>query len=312
MVSKEVSKGKKVHILMQRFARQRTIQIMALLGLAWMIVFNYGPMYGLIIAFKNYTIGDSILSAPWVGLSNFMQFFQDSEFFNVIINTLGISLINLLLFPLPIIFAIMINDLVNAKFKKTIQTISYLPHFLSWAILGGIIVNWLDPSGLINNLLVGLGIIKHGIFFMGDPNYFWGVAVITGTWRELGWSAIIYAAAIVGVDQELFEAAKIDGAGKFQRVIHIMIPEISGTICIMLILAVANMLTSNFDQIYVLQNVLNTSRSEVIDTYVYKEATAQSLYSYATAIGMFKSVIQAILLIIANATTKKLFDRSLF
>ena len=147
---------------------------------------------------------------------------------------------------------------------------------------------------------------------MGEPKYFWGVSVATGTWQQLGWSAIIYIAAIVGVDPELLEAAKIDGAGKIQRIFHITIPAISGTICVMLILSVANMLTSNFDQIFVLQNMLNAERSEVIDTYVYKQGMSQALYSYATAIGMFKSVIQAALLIIANLASKKLFDRSLF
>lgn len=312
MVSAEKMKKSKLHPVLRRFSRQKYIQGMAILGLIWMLIFNYGPMYGLIIAFKNYTIRDTILGAPWVGLDNFMKFFQDDMFPNIMINTLGISLLNLLLFPLPVIFAIMINELTNVKFKRVVQTISYLPHFLSWAILGGIIITWLDPAGLINELLIKLGILQQGIYFMGVPKYFWGVSVITGTWQQLGWSAIIYIAAIVGVDPELLEAAKIDGAGKLQRIFHITIPAISGTICVMLILAVANMLTSNFDQIFVLQNVLNAERSEVIDTYVYKQGMSQALYSYATAIGMFKSVIQAILLIIANMISQKLFDRSLF
>lgn len=311
MIASAAAKPRKSR-LRARLARQRYIQAMAVLGLIWMIVFNYGPMYGLIIAFKNYMLGDTILGAPWVGLANFTQFFQDPMFFNVILNTLGISLISLLLFPLPIIFALLLNELVFVRFKKIVQTLSYLPHFLSWAILGGIVINWLDQTGLANQVLIQLGILHQGIYFMADPNYFWGIAVITGTWQNLGWSAIIYIAAITGVDPALHEAAMIDGASKLQRITHITLPAVSGTISIMLILAVANMLSSNFDQIFVLQNVLNSTRSQVIDTYVYKQGIGLMMYSYATAIGLFKSVIQAVLLILANLSSQKLLGQSLF
>ncbi|OMG46849.1 ABC transporter permease [Paenibacillus macerans] len=296
-----------------RMYAQRHIQIMALLGVAWMIVFNYVPMYGIIIAFKEYNIVRSIAEAPWVGFDHFKEFFQDDNFVNVMKNTLGISLIKLIVgFPLPIIFALFLNEMRSVRFKKAVQTISYLPHFLSWVVLGGILTTWLSDVGIINDLLLALHLIQEPISYLAEPNYFWGIVVASDVWKELGWSAIIYLAAITSISPEMYEAATIDGAGRFQKMWYITLPSIKATISILFILAVGGVLNSNFDQILVLRNALNESASNVIDIYVYQTGMLSGRYSYSTAVGLFKSVIALILLLLANRVTKKLNDTSLF
>lgn len=297
----------------QKFLSQKYLQLMVLPGIIWMIVFNYIPMTGLVIAFKNFKITKPISAAPWVGFEHFIEFFSDPNFMNIMVNTLAISFLKLIIgFPLPVLFAILLNEVRKARFKKAVQTISYLPHFISWVVLGGLLITWLSETGMINEVLVNFGILKKPVAFLANPKYFWGLTVISDTWKELGWSAIIYLAAISGIDQQMYEAATIDGATKLQKILNITLPAIKGTIAIMFILAVANMLNSNFDQIFILKNVLNASSSEVIDTYVYQMGMRSGRYSYATAIGLFKSIIAMILLVTANFTTKKLQGRSLF
>lgn len=297
----------------KKLLSQKYLQLMVLPGVIWMFIFNYIPMSGIVIAFKNFKITKPISKAPWVGLEHFTEFFTDPNFSDIMINTLGISLLKLLIaFPLPILFAILLNEIRHARFKKTVQTISYLPHFISWVVLGGLMITWLSETGMINEIMVKFGVISQPIAFLANPKYFWGLTVISDTWKEMGWSAIIYLAAISGIDQQMYEAATVDGATKVQKIIHITLPAIKGTIAIMFILAVANMLSSNFDQIFILKNVLNSSRSEVIDTYVYQMGMRAGRYSYATAIGLFKSVVAMILLLTANYTTKKLQGRSIF
>lgn len=293
--------------------RQKYLHLMVLPGIIWMIIFNYIPMYGIIIAFKNYTIIDTFNSAPWVGLENFREFFMDDNFFIVMKNTLGISVLKLIIgFPLPIAFAIMLNELYNTRLKKYVQTISYLPHFFSWVVLGGIMINWLSQTGLMNKVLMGAGIIQEPIVFLAHPQYFWGISIVSDIWKELGWNAIIYLAAIAGINPTLYEAAKIDGAGKLAQIWHITLPSIKGTITILFILAVSGILNTNFEQMLVLQNPLNLEASEVIDTFVYKMGLQSLRFSYATAVGLFKSVIAFILLVSANYTSKKINGRALF
>lgn len=292
---------------------QRHIQIMALLGVAWIIIFNYIPMYGVIIAFKEFNIVRSIGEAPWVGFTHFLEFFKDESFIDVMRNTLGISLIKLVIgFPLPIIFALFLNEVRSVLFKRTIQTISYLPHFLSWVILGGILTTWLADVGIINNVLLALHFIDEPISYLAEPSYFWSIIITSDIWKELGWSAIIYLAAISSVSPELYEAATIDGAGRFQKMWYVTLPSIKATISILFILAVSGVLNSNFDQVLVLRNSLNESASNVIDIYVYQTGMQQGRYSYSTAVGLFKSVIALVLLLIANRVTKKMNDTSLF
>lgn len=298
---------------LRKLYRQRHIQVMALLGIAWIILFNYVPMYGIIIAFKDYRIIRSIAEAPWVGFEHFKAFFEDDNFVNVMKNTLGISLIKLIIgFPLPIIFALFLNEIRSIRYKKAIQTISYLPHFLSWVVLGGILATWLADVGIINNLLLALNLIKEPVSYLAEPNYFWGIIITSDIWKELGWSAIIYLAAISSVSPDLYEAATIDGAGRFQKMWYVTLPSIKSTISILFILAVSGVLNSNFDQILVLRNALNESASNVIDIYVYQTGMLSGRFSYSTAVGLFKSVIALILLLIANSVTKKLNNTSLF
>jgi len=294
---------------------------MALAGLVWMLVFNYLPMYGILVAFKrNYRITDSLfsfgfLTSSWAsmgGFAHFVSFIKDTEFLNILRNTLGISLLKLFIgFPLPIIFALLLNELRNKRFKSVVQTISYLPHFLSWVILGGILTTWLSETGFLNDILIKTGLIKEGIAFLAYPKYFWGIVVISDIWKGLGWSSIIYLAAISSIDQEMYEAAEIDGVGRLKKIWHITLPCIMATITILFILAVGGLLNSNFDQILVLWNPLNSSHSNVIDIYTYHVAMRSMRFSYASAIGLFKSVVAFALLYGANQVTKKLNDVSL-
>lgn len=312
-IAKQKSYGGNKKSLWERLKKQRYLQMLALPGVLFMIVFNYIPLYGIIIAFKQYKVTRSISDSPWVGLKHFQELFATEDFLNIIINTLGISILNLLIaFPIAILFAICLNELASKKFKKTVQTISYLPHFLSWTILGGLLITWMGESGLINEVLIKLGVLEQGVVFLGEPNYFWGITLFSNIWKETGWSAIIYLAAIAGIDQELYEAAKVDGVSKLQKIKYITLPCISGTIAIMFILAVSGLLNANFDQILILKNPLNAVRAEVFDTYVYRMGIGAGRFSYATAAGLFKSVISMILLVSANKVSKKLTGNSLY
>lgn len=273
------------------FFRQIDLQSMILPGILAMIVFNFLPLYGLTIAFKNYRVimgVEGFFTAPWVGFKHFTDFFSSQYFGRVLGNTLGINVLGLAIrFPLTIVFALFLNEIVHNGFKRFVQTVSYLPHFISWVIFGGIIMQLLSiEGGVINNFLLRLGVIDEPIFFMGEPRYFWFLAVFTGMLKEIGWNAILYLAAIAGVDLQLYEAAIVDGAGRFKRMWYITLPSIAGTVVILLIFAISGIFNSSFDQIWVLQNSLNVSRSEVIVTYVYKVGLTQMRFSYATAVSV--------------------------
>lgn len=312
-ILKSLTKKEKLRKDLKKISSQKYLQIMALLGVVWMFIFNYIPMYGLIIAFKEFNIIKPISEAPWVGLMQFKEFLQDENFWIILKNTLGISLIKLLIgFPLPIIFALLLNELTSLKFKKMVQTISYLPHFISWVVLGGILTTWLADIGLINDILLGLGVISERTNFLAEPDNFWAIIILSDIWKELGWSAIIYLAAIAGVSTELYEASTIDGANRFQKMWYVTLPSIRPTITILFILAVSGILNSNFDQILILRNSLNESASNVVDIYVYQLGIQNARYSYATAVGLLKAIIAFILLLSANKITKKLSGTSLF
>lgn len=297
-----------------RLRRQWGLQLMVIPGIVWMVVFNYLPMGGILMAFKNFRLSyKSIFQGAWVGGGNFLEFFKDDYFAVTMINTLGISALRLVIgFPLPILFALLLNELRNMRFKKIVQTVSYLPHFLSWVVLGGIMISWLSKSGVINDALMALGVLKEPISFLGRPSYFWGVALISDTWKELGWSAIIYLAAIASVDQEMYEAATVDGASRVKKMWFITLPSIKGTIMILFILAVSGALNSNFDQMLILKNALNADASTVLDIHVYEMGMGKGRFGYATAIGLFKSVIGTILLVSANYFSRRVQGKSLF
>jgi len=269
-------------------------------------------MVGIVIAFMDYDIIGPFWSNSWVGFANFTDFFTDNYFWQVMKNTFGISFLKLIInFPAPIIFAILLNEITAIKFKRVVQTISYLPHFISWVILGGIMMVWFSDTGFITNVLSATGISQERIDFLADPKYFWAVAVISDLWKEIGWGAIIYLAAISGIDQEMYEAAKVDGAGKLRRIWSITLPCLKPTIAILFILASCNLMNSNFDQIFVLKNQLNLDASNVIDIYIYQMGLQSSRFSFATAIGLFKSLVNLALLLSANYISKKLTETSL-
>ncbi|MEK3712760.1 ABC transporter permease [Paenibacillus sp. FSL R7-0333] len=296
---------------------QLSLQTMILPGIIFILVFTFIPLYGVLIAFKEYNIVTGIrgiFTAEWVGLANFKEFVNDINFWNMLRNTLGINLLGLLInFPLTILFALMLNELTSQHFKKLTQTVTYLPHFISWSIFGGLIINILSPSsGVVNYVLLQLGIISEPIHFLGEKDYFWLLAVLTNLVKELGWGAILYLAAIAGIDQEMYEAAYMDGATRFQRIWHITLPSITGTIVILLVFSISNILNSGFDQFFVLQNPLNIDSSEVIDTYVYKVGLREFRMEYATAVGLMKTVIALVLLYLANLTAKKITKRGIF
>lgn len=292
--------------------------IMAMLGVVFLMVFNYLPMFGIVVAFKDMdrvlNITKALAEKPFVGFDNFTAFLNDKEFINIMMNTLGMNFLQLMIgFPAPIIFALLLNEVIHAKFKKMVQTITYMPYFISWVVFGGIVIGMLSSDGgLINTILIQLKIIDSAIPFTSKPEYFWGIVIISGIIKGIGWGTVIYLAAITSVDQDQYEAAVIDGANRFQKMWYVTLPNISGTIIVFLLLNISNLLTSNFDQIYILQNSLNYARSEVIDTYVYKLGIAQMRYSYTTAVGLFKSVIAITLLALSNMIAKKYLGRGLY
>jgi len=305
--------GKGKSNLLRKLYGQRYLQAMALLGVAWMLLFHYMPMKGIVIAFKEYIGVGDISMSPWVGWEHFRAIFEDEQMVNVVRNTLGISLLKLIIgFPIPIVFALFLNELRSLRFNRIVQTITYLPHFLSWVILGGILTTWLADVGIVNDVLMGLGLIQEPIFYLSEPKYFWTIVISSDIWKEFGWSAIIYIAAIAGISPELYEAATIDGAGRFQRMRYVTLPSLKGTISILFILAVGNILNSNFDQILVLKNQLNESTSSVIDIYVYEIGIKQGRFSYSAAVGLVKGVIAFALLLLANSFTKRVNQSSLF
>jgi len=297
----------------KRFKGQALFQAMVIPGVIFMIIFNFLPMYGIIIAFKDYSVLDSIASAPWVGLQYFKEFFSDSLFWDVVRNTLGISFFKLLLgFPAAIILAILINEIVNTHLKKIVQTISYLPHFLSWVILGGMFITWLSDTGLVNNILMQFNFISKPISFLTDPKYYWQVAVASDIWKEVGWNTILYIAAMTGINPALYEAAKMDGATKLQQITKITVPSIRHIIALNFVLSVGGLLNSNLDQTLVLQNPVNYTASEVINSYVFKLGIQQGDFSYSTAVGLFISVISLVLVVGSHFITKKISDTSVF
>jgi len=309
-------KANKIRKSLREFYRQRHMQAMAIPGIIFLIVFSYFPMYGVLIAFKNYRPIFSVWQAPWAaknGFEHFINFFSDGSLARVIRNTLTLSILSLAItFPIPIIFALLLNEIRSSRIKRTIQTFTYFPHFISWVVLGGIVLNWLSEGGMINDILISLGIIEKDIIFMAEPKFFYPIVILTSIWKETGWSAIIYLAAITGVDTELYEAATIDGAGRLKKAWHITLPSIKPTVVLLLIFAIAYLFSNNFDQILVLRNPLNQEVSDVIDIYVYRQGIQEMRYSMATAIGLFKSVINIILLVSANWFARKLTGTSLY
>ena len=273
-------------------------------ALLYFLIFKYYPMYGVQIAFKDFRAVDGILGSKWVGFKHFQNFFDSYYFWTLIKNTLGINLYALALFPISIIVALSLNELRDGRFKKIAQTITYAPHFISVVVFCGMIIAFLDPeTGIVNNVLKWLGF--EPIRFMESPAWFKSIYVWSNEWQNLGWGAIIYLAALAGIDPQLHEAAKVDGATRMQRIWHINLPGIMPTIIILLILNMGNLMSIGFEKILLLQNDLNLDSSQVIQTYVYNAGLLHGQYSYSTAVGLFNSVVNFILLVTFNQLARR-------
>ncbi len=290
------------------FIKQIDLQLMVIPALALIILFSYVPMYGIMIAFQDYKIGSSFSSSPWVGFKHFAYFFNSPDFALVMKNTIIISLLKFLIgFPAPIILALMLNEIRRMRFKRIVQTVTYLPHFMSWVIIGGLVGSMLaTDNGSINMLLEKLNLIDEPINFLSMPEYFKTILVSTSVWKEIGFGSIVYLAAIAGVDPSSYEAASIDGASRFKQIYLITLPSIMPVVSIFMILAIGHLLSAGFEDILVLApNPALRDVSDVIDTYVVRVGINNYRYSYATAVGLFKAVISVGLLTIANYVAKK-------
>ncbi|WP_241242701.1 ABC transporter permease [Paenibacillus whitsoniae] len=290
------------------------LYLLSLIPILYIIVFKYIPMYGAMIAFQDYVPYKGFLGSDWVGLKHFMTFFNSYEFWKVIRNTLGLSFYGLLAgFPFPIILALCLNYVGRSSVKKTVQLVTYAPHFISMVVMIGILMQLLDPkTGIVNMILAQLGFEK--LDFFGNPDYFKSLYVWSGVWQNVGYSCIIYLAALAAIDPSLHEAAVMDGATKVQRMWHVDIPGILPVAVILLIMSVGNLMDSGFEKVLLMQNPLNLSTSEVIDTYVYKVGLLSTgiKFSYSSAIGLFTSIVNLILLISVNKIAKKLGQTSLW
>nr|WP_317979852.1 ABC transporter permease subunit [Paenibacillus glycanilyticus] len=281
-------------------------------GLIFLLVFKYTPMYGVVIAFQDFNIFSGIGGSEWVGLDQFQKLIHSDDFTRVLTNTLLISLYKIvLLFPIPIVVALLLNEVRKMLFKRTIQTIIYLPHFLSWVIISGLFVTLLSPTdGLVNQIITLFG--GKPISFLQDNSFFRSVVVFTAGWKEIGWNAIIFIAAIAGIDQEQYEAASIDGAGRIRKMISITLPGIMPTIILMLILRIGSLLEAGTEQILTMYNPLVYDSGDVIGTYVYRMGLGQQDYSFSTAVGLFNSLVGFILIISGNMLSKKFLKRSIW
>ncbi|NHN35198.1 sugar ABC transporter permease [Paenibacillus sp. S3N08] len=286
--------------------------MMILPGALFFIIFKYIPLSGSIIAFQDYSVFKGILGSEFVGLENFRTMLAYPEFFRILRNTVLISVYKLVFgFPAPIILAILLNEIGKMFFKRFIQTILYLPHFLSWVIVGGMVISILSPtSGPVNELVKLMG--KEPIYFMQEPDYFRIIIVVSDVWKGVGWGTIIYLAALAGVNPELYEAAEVDGAGKLRQVSSITIPAILPTIMILLLLNIGDILDVGVEQVYMLLNPLVTSTGEIIDTYTYRVGLLGGKMSLTTAIGLFKSIVGLVLIVMANQVSKKTTGESIF
>jgi putative aldouronate transport system permease protein len=293
--------------------RDRYIYLLLLPGLIVFLIYRYLPMGGLLVAFKEFKFSQGIFGSEWVGFKYFdFIFFKHPDFYKILRNTLLINFYKLIFaFPIPIILALMLNELRSLNLKKFLQTSIYLPHFVSWVIFGGIIIHFLSPShGVVNQIIALLG--GQRIYFLGEPSMFRGIVVFTEILKESGWGAIIYLAALSGVDQQLYDAATIDGANRWQKTWSITIPSIASTIVFILLLSIGRLMRVGFEQIYVLYNPAVYSTGDVISTYVYRVGIGSFRISLTTAIGMFQSLVGFGLIVMANWASRKFLDRSIW
>jgi putative aldouronate transport system permease protein len=308
-VSGRVAPGVRRRSFWQQVVSARVLLLMLAPGFLLILVFNYGPMYGLLMAFQDFQVTKGIWGSPWVGLKHFQEFFSNENAVNALRNTLVISFLKLAFgFPAPILLALLFNELRNGLFKRVSQTISYMPHFVSWIVFAALITAMLSPStGVINQIIKAFGI--RPIYFMADPGWFRVVLIASEIWKEIGWGAIIYLAALTGVDPTLHEAAVVDGATRLQRMVYINIPSLLPIAALMLILRMGGILNAGFDQVFNMYNVQVYQSADIIDTYVYRTGLADLKYSFAAAVGFFKSAVGLVMVVVVNEIARRMSDR---
>jgi len=293
---------------LKRIGMQKALIFMCAPFVLHIIIFNYIPIWGWIMAFQNFRPHLGIWGSEFVGFRNFLELFQDEAFIRVLRNTLAMSTMNLFFgFISAITLAILLNELSNKLFKKAVQTISYLPYFVSWVVAASLVINAFSPEdGIINRILLSLGLIDRSVLFMGEPAYFWWIVAFSNIWKNVGWNSIIYLSAMTSIDPELYQAASIDGAGRIKRIWHITIPGIMPIVSILLIMNLGWILNAGFEQQLLLMNSLTTRVAEVIDIYVLRFGISMGRFSFATAAGIFRTMVSIIMLLSANAIAKKL------
>ncbi len=303
---------KKRRSFLRRVRKHKLHLIMILPVICWFLLFKYGPLYGVTLAFKEFQLLSGIMGSPWVGTANFERLFSSYNFWNVFRNTITIAAMKFVFgFPAPIILALLLNELRGQKYKRIVQSLSYLPHFISWVILTGIFMVILSPTrGPINTLLKSMGM--ESIYFLGDPKYFQGTLVVTGIWKGVGWSSIVYLAALGGVNEELYDAARVDGCGRWARIWHVTIPGITPVVTIMLILAMGSLVEDDFDQIFNLLNDAVLSVGDVLGTFIYRQGVTNLDYGYATAVELFRNLISLVLVLSANYLSKRINEYGLW
>jgi len=305
-------KSKRKNKVLKRIIKNYELYIFILPAFLYFIIFHYAPMYGVQIAFKDYIATKGIIGSPWAGFKHFNYFFKSYYFGVLMKNTIGISLYSLAVgFPIPIILALLLNELKYERFKKLVQNVTYAPHFISTVVMVGMIVSFLSPeSGIVNQVIKAFG--GEPIYFMTRSDLFKSIYVWSGIWQNAGWSSIIYLAALSSIDMELHEAAIVDGATRLQRIRHINIPGIMPTVVVLLILNSGSIMNVGFEKIFLMQNSLNLESSDVISTYVYRRGLLNAQYSFSSAVGLFNSVINFMLLVIVNKISKSVNETSLW
>jgi putative aldouronate transport system permease protein len=287
-----------------KMKRYKYLYLLLVPAIVYFVVFKYAPMYGIIIAFKDYRFGSGILGSKWNGFEHFATMFGRNSFWQVFRNTIVISIAKLFIgFPAPVIFAILLNEIRNIKFKKVSQTISYLPHFLSWVVVAGIIREFLSARGPINALVTALG--GESTVFLAEVKLFVPILVITAVWKNIGWGSIVYLASISSIDPQLYEAAEIDGASRLRRIFHITLPSLIPVISILFLLRIGHIMNAGFDQIFNLYSPIVYSVGDIIDTYTYRVGLLQMDFSYAAAVGIFKNVLGLVLILVVNLTVNR-------
>lgn len=304
---KEIRKDERKRERLRMLKKYRMFYLFLLPAALVVFFFSYKPLLGIVIAFKDFKMAKGIWGSEWVGLEHFRKLFEDPNFFRALKNTLIIGIISLVAqFPITIIFTILVNEIGRQRFKKVVQTITYLPHFLSWVVVGSFVYQILSPtSGVVNTILIKLGVLEKPFYFMVQQNLFVAIYVITKLWKDTGYSIVVYLAAIAGIDVEQYEAAAIDGASRFQKILYVTLPALVPTMCVMLILNVGSIISVGFDPIYNLYNSATYQTADVISTFVYRKGMVDAKFDYSTAAGLFQNIVSLILVLSSNWFARK-------